>query len=130
MITVIKKNGQKVEFDGQKVVRAIYKANDATPEHQRIGADKSGRYNQKIADAWVEAIANEIIFNIDDETTVSSTDIQNMVCSPDRIFVMLNYNDRVSEIPEVFQCGKKFIIIPLMQTDTRFVQDISYAYQA
>lgn len=79
MITVVKKNGQKVEFDGQKVVRAIYKANDATPEHQRIGADKSGRYNQKIADAWVEAIANEIIFNIDDETTVSSTDIQNMV---------------------------------------------------
>ena len=79
MITVVKKNGTKVDFNEQKIVSAIEKANNATPEHQRIGADKNGRYNQKIADAWIEAISEEIIANIDDETSVTTSDIQNMV---------------------------------------------------
>ena len=79
MITVVKKNGTKVDFNEQKIVSAIEKANNATPEHQRIGADKNGRYNQKIADVWVKAISEEIIANIDDETSVTTSDIQTMV---------------------------------------------------
>ena len=79
MITVVKKNGTKVDFDAKKIVSAIVKANGATPEHQRIGADKNGRYNQKIADAWIEAISEEIIANIEDEASVTTADIQNMV---------------------------------------------------
>ena len=55
------------------------------------------------------------------------TDIHNVVRCTHRIFIMLHDDQRISQILEVHQCPKQLIVIPLVQTDTRFIQNIGNA---
>ncbi len=50
--------------------------------------------------------------------------IKNMVCSKYRVCVMLNDNDSIPEIPQFLQCPDQFLIIPLVETDTRLIEYI------
>ena len=54
-------------------------------------------------------------------------DIDNMVCGQHRIFIMFHYEQRISHIFQVLQRRNQFIVIPLMQTDTRLIQNIADA---
>ena len=59
-------------------------------------------------------------------TARSGTDIHNPVCFPHRILVMFHNDQCISQIPQIFECCKQLIIIPLMQSDTRLIQNITY----
>ena len=81
MIKVVKKSGNKTTFDSAKIFSAIEKANNATPEHQRIGADKYGHCKEEVAKAWINAIVSEIAGSIDEDfdVVIKTSEIQDMV---------------------------------------------------
>ena len=59
----------------------------------------------------------------------TGSDIYNTVCGTHGIFIML-YNDQaVSKITQLHQRTKKSVIIPLMQSDAWFIQNIGNSYQ-
>ena len=45
------------------------------------------------------------------------------------IFIMFYHNEGVPDIPQVLQCFQQFVIIPLMETNTGFIQNIHNPYQ-
>ena len=55
--------------------------------------------------------------------------IHNIVRFQHGVLIMLYHKQRVAHIPEIFQGSKKLVIIPLMKSDTGFVQNIAHAYQ-
>ena len=57
------------------------------------------------------------------------SEIQDIISRPDRICIVFHNHHGVSDIPKVFQCSKKPVIIPLMQSDTRFIQNVKHSYQ-
>ena len=41
------------------------------------------------------------------------------------------HNDQcISQIPQIFECCKQLIIIPLMQSDTRLIKDIGNPHKS
>ena len=60
----------------------------------------------------------------------SRTDIHNTVRCAHGIFIMFNHNQTVTQITKTHQCTKKLIIISLMKSDTRFIQNISDSHQS
>ncbi len=44
-------------------------------------------------------------------------EIDDMVCSEDRLFVVLNNDHRIADIPEVRQRSEQALVIALMQSD-------------
>ena len=57
------------------------------------------------------------------------SDIYNIIRCIHGVFIMLYHNQRVSNIPQVLQCPEQFVIVPLMQPDAWFIQNINNAYQ-
>ena len=57
------------------------------------------------------------------------TQVDHVVCRQDRIDIMLHYHHGVADVPEPFEGGKEFVIVPLMQPDTGFVQDVEDTHQ-
>ena len=57
------------------------------------------------------------------------TYIDDIVGLPHRILVMLNDDNGISQIAEFFQRIEKFLIIALMKTDARFVENIQNAHK-
>ena len=45
------------------------------------------------------------------------------------VLVVLYHDDRVAQIPQVFQGGNELIVVPLMQADGGLVQHIEHAGQ-
>ena len=43
---------------------------------------------------------------------------------------MLHDNQGVSEIPQIFECSQKLVIVPLVKADAGFIQNIGHAHQA
>lgn len=41
-----------------------------------------------------------------------------------------DYHQRVAQIPEMFQSGQQFVVVPLVQADAGLVQDIAHPHQA
>ena len=54
--------------------------------------------------------------------TGARTEVQHIVGGADGVHVMLHHDDRVADIAEPFERGEQFVIIPLMESDTRFVR--------
>ena len=54
----------------------------------------------------------------------AGTDIHDPVCGADGILIMLDDDERISQIPHALQCRKELVIVTLMQTDGRFIQDV------
>ena len=59
----------------------------------------------------------------------AGADIHDVVCGAHGILVMLDDDDRVADISELFQRREQLIVIPLVQTDGRLVKDIEHAHQ-
>ena len=57
------------------------------------------------------------------------TDIHNVVRGANGVFVVLHHNQGVAQIPQVAQRFQQTVVIPLVQTDAWFVQNIQYAHQ-
>ena len=43
---------------------------------------------------------------------------------------MLHDNQGVSEIPQIFECRQKLVIVPLVKADAGLIQNIGHAHQA
>ena len=61
--------------------------------------------------------------------TGSGADIHNMICRTHRIFIMLDYDHGIAQIPQMNQCLQQLVIVLLVQTNTRLIEDISHAHQ-
>ena len=57
------------------------------------------------------------------------SDIDDEVCRAHRVLVMLDNQNRVAQIPEAEQRFQKLVVIPLVQTDGRLVQDVGHPDQ-
>ena len=62
--------------------------------------------------------------------TGSRTDIHNPVRFQHGILIMLHHNQRITEISQILQGLQQLVIVSLMQTDTRFIQNISHTNKA
>ena len=60
----------------------------------------------------------------------SWTDIHDTVRRPHRIFIVLHDDHTVSEIPEMFQRFQQLIVISLVQSDTRLIEDIGNPHKS
>ena len=54
----------------------------------------------------------------------SRTDIDHTICCAHSILVMLYYDQAVAKITKTHQCTKQLVIISLVKSDTRLIQDI------
>ena len=57
------------------------------------------------------------------------TDIHDIICRQHRILVVLHHNERISQIPETFQRVDQFIIVSLVKTDARLIQNVRHSHQ-
>ena len=57
------------------------------------------------------------------------SDINDMICSADRILIVFDNNHGIAQIPEMGEGGQKPVIVPLMQADGGFVKNVHDAYQ-
>ncbi len=57
-------------------------------------------------------------------------DVYDIVCRQHGILVMFHHHQRVAQIPEMFQSGQQFVVVPLVQADAGLVQDIAHPHQA
>ncbi|CAH0326741.1 hypothetical protein SRABI106_04759 [Rahnella aquatilis] len=57
------------------------------------------------------------------------TNINNMVGSADRVFVVLDHNHRVTEVAQVDQGFQQTLVVALMQADRRLIQHVHHAHQ-
>ena len=83
--------------------------------------------------------ANVLIFQkligcslIDDLTTVppgTGANVEDKVRFEHHVLVVLNNQNSVAQIAQVFQRVDQFHIVALVQTDTRFVHDVQHAHQ-
>ena len=55
--------------------------------------------------------------------------IDHVICTEDRFFVVLNHDDRISQIAKPGKCCKKAGIIALMKSDGRFIQNVKHTRQ-
>src|SRR4030095_1696531 len=68
----------------------------------------------------------------DDLATVltgTRSEIDDVVCRPNRLFIMLHDDDRVAEIAKPGQGAEQFPVIALVQSDRRFVEDVKHPGQ-
>ena len=54
----------------------------------------------------------------------AGADIHDPVCGADGILIMLDDDERISQIPHALQCRKELVIVTLVQTDGRFIQNV------
>ena len=62
--------------------------------------------------------------------TGSRSDIHDKVRRTHGILVVLNDNQRIAKIPKTVQRTEQLVIIPLMQSDTRLIQNVRHTDQA
>ena len=57
------------------------------------------------------------------------TDIHNVVSCKHGVLVVLDYDERVAEVTQPPQGRKQLVVVALVQTDGRLVEDIQHAHQ-
>ena len=60
----------------------------------------------------------------------SRPDIHNMICCKHGVFIMLHYNQCISQIFQIPKGIQQLVIIPLVQADTGLIQNIGHSYQS
>ena len=59
----------------------------------------------------------------------SWANLDHVIRTANRVLVVLNYEDRIAEIAEIFECFDQAFVIALMQTDRRLVEHIHRSYE-
>src|SRR5215471_4723425 len=62
-------------------------------------------------------------------TTGSRPQVNYIVCATDRLFIMLDHQHGVSQVPQVLQCIQEAAVVTMMEPDRRLIQDIQDAAQ-
>ena len=57
----------------------------------------------------------------------AGADIHDIVRAAHGILIVLDHDDRIAEVAEIFQRSDELIIVPLMQADGRLIQHIEHA---
>ena len=57
-------------------------------------------------------------------------DIHQKIRRPHGIFIVFNHNDGVAEIPKMPEGSEKLVIVLLMKTDGRLIQNIRHSHQS
>ena len=60
----------------------------------------------------------------------AGTDVNQEVCSTHGVFVMFDDNHGIAQIPQVIQRIQKFVVVPLVKSDGRLIQNIGDSHQA
>ena len=60
----------------------------------------------------------------------AGADIHNVIRRAHGIFIVLDDDERIAQIAQVFQRGKQLFIVALVQANGRLIQNIQYAHQA
>ena len=59
----------------------------------------------------------------------SGTDVDDPIGRPDRLFVVLDHEDRIAEVAEPGQGRDELGVVALMEPDRRLVEDVQDAHQ-
>src|SRR5262245_8029817 len=62
-------------------------------------------------------------------TSGAGPEIDDVVRAADGFFVVLDYQHGVAEVAKIFECSQQPVIISMMQTDRRLVQNVEDAAQ-
>ncbi|BAC18316.1 conserved hypothetical protein [Corynebacterium efficiens YS-314] len=62
--------------------------------------------------------------------TGAGADVDEVVGAPDGVLIMLDHDEGVSDITEVFQGPDQLLVVTLVQADGRLIEDIEHAGQA
>ena len=60
----------------------------------------------------------------------AGTDVDDMVGGIHRILVMLDDDERVAEIAEMLQRRQEAIVVALMKSDARLIEDVEHAHES
>ena len=60
----------------------------------------------------------------------SRTDIDDIIGNPHGIFVVFDDDECIAQVAQALEGFQELVVIPLMQADRRFVQDVEDADQA
>ena len=58
------------------------------------------------------------------------THIQHVVGRADGVLVMFNHDHGVAQVTQVGEGGQQTIVVPLVQTDGGFIEDVHHTHQA
>ena len=60
----------------------------------------------------------------------AGADVDEVVRRAHRVLVVLDDDERVAEVAQTFQGGEQLVVVALVQSDGRLVEDIEHAHQA
>ena len=60
----------------------------------------------------------------------AGADVDEVVCLPHGVLVVLHHQQGVAHVPQALQGRKQLVVVPLVESDGRLVQDIEHSHQA
>ena len=60
----------------------------------------------------------------------TGTHLHDMVCRPDGVLVVLNYDHGIADVAQVLQGGDHLRVVFRMQADARLVEDVEHPHQS
>src|SRR5205823_11086098 len=67
--------------------------------------------------------------NLASTRACARTEINNVVGSPNRLFIVLDHDDRIDKITQLSQCSEQTYVVALMQTNAWFIENVENACQ-
>ena len=62
--------------------------------------------------------------------TRARADVDHVVRKTNGIFIVLNHDHRITDVPKVLQRTQQAIVVPLMQANGRLIEDVQHTDQA
>ena len=61
--------------------------------------------------------------------TGARSHVHDIVRCPHHVLVVFHHDDRVAQVSQLFERGNQFLVVPLVEPDTGFVQNVEYAHE-
>ena len=58
------------------------------------------------------------------------TDINNMVCTANSVFIVLHYQHGITHVSQMGECGQKPLVVPLVEANRWLIQNVHNAHKA
>ena len=59
----------------------------------------------------------------------TGTDVDDMVGGMHRILIVLHNDQRIAEVAQMAQCCKQAVVVALMQSDARLIEDVEHTHE-
>src|SRR4029077_19451107 len=76
-----------------------------------------------------DVVERSLCHNLAAGPLCARTQIKNVVGSPNRFFIVFDYDDGVPKIAQFSQCSQQTRVVALMQTDARFIENVENTSQ-